>query len=80
MLGFRGHFLTKARRYSVTFGELRSARMRYRAEGWRLIARGDADDSLRNRPSPWWSGGSHSLGGPSRGQPARKREAVHEMR
>jgi len=25
MLGFRGHFLTKARRYSVTFGELRSA-------------------------------------------------------
>ena len=50
MLGFRGHFLTKARRYSVTFGELRSARMRYRAE-LALIARGDADDSLRNRPS-----------------------------
>jgi uncharacterized Zn-finger protein len=40
MLGFRGHFLTKARRYSVTFGELRAARMRYRAE-LAAIARGD---------------------------------------
>jgi hypothetical protein len=30
MLGFRGHFLTKARRYSVTFGTLRTARLRYR--------------------------------------------------
>jgi hypothetical protein len=30
MLGFRGHFLTKARRYSVTFGALRTARLRYR--------------------------------------------------
>ncbi len=26
MLGFRGHFLTKSRRYSVTFGTLRTAR------------------------------------------------------
>src|ERR1035437_801631 len=39
MLGFRGHFLTKARRYSVTFGELRAARMRYRAE-LAAVARG----------------------------------------
>jgi hypothetical protein len=31
MLGFRGHFLTKARRYSVTLGYLRTARVRYRA-------------------------------------------------
>jgi hypothetical protein len=30
MLGFRGHFLTKARRYSVTFGTLRTARVRFR--------------------------------------------------
>lgn len=56
MLGFRGHFLTKARRYSVTFGELRAARMRYRAE-LALIARGDADDSLRNRRSALVVGG-----------------------
>ncbi|MBB5870576.1 hypothetical protein F4553_003955 [Allocatelliglobosispora scoriae] len=30
MLGFGGHFLTKARRYSVTFAELRGARVAYR--------------------------------------------------
>jgi hypothetical protein len=30
MLGFGGHFLTKAHRYSVTFAELRQARINYR--------------------------------------------------
>ena len=30
MLGYGGHFLTKARRYSTTFGELRAARVQYR--------------------------------------------------
>jgi hypothetical protein len=30
MLGFGGHFLTKARRYSVTFTALRQARIIYR--------------------------------------------------
>ncbi|MFC8615984.1 replication initiator [Micromonospora purpureochromogenes] len=30
MLGFGGHFLTKARRYSVTFGQLRDTRATYR--------------------------------------------------
>jgi hypothetical protein len=30
MLGFGGHFLTKARRYSVRFGDLRQARITYR--------------------------------------------------
>ncbi len=30
MLGFGGHFLTKARRYSITFGDLRAARIAYR--------------------------------------------------
>ena len=30
MLGFGGHFLTKARRYSVRFRDLRQARIRYR--------------------------------------------------
>jgi len=30
MLGFGGHFLTKARRYSVTFRDLRAARIAYR--------------------------------------------------
>nr|WP_203898399.1 replication initiator [Virgisporangium aliadipatigenens] len=32
MLGFGGHFLTKARRYSVTFGLLRDTRIAYRRE------------------------------------------------
>ena len=30
MLGFGGHFLTKARRYSITFGDLRQVRIIYR--------------------------------------------------
>ena len=30
MLGYGGHFLTKSRRYSVTFGQLRAARASYR--------------------------------------------------
>ena len=30
MLGYRGHFLTKSRRYSVTFGQLRQARITHR--------------------------------------------------
>jgi hypothetical protein len=30
MLGYGGHFLTKSRRYSVTFGQLRAARTEYR--------------------------------------------------
>lgn len=30
MLGYGGHFLTKARRYSVTFGLLRDTRAAYR--------------------------------------------------
>ena len=30
MLGYGGHFLTKSRRYSVTFGQLRTARAEHR--------------------------------------------------
>ena len=32
MLGYGGHFLTKSRRYSVTFGQLRAARVDHRRE------------------------------------------------
>ena len=31
MLGFRGHFSTKSRRYSITLGRLRRARQRFQA-------------------------------------------------
>ena len=32
MLGYGGHFLTKSRRYSVTFGQLRQARTDHRRQ------------------------------------------------
>ncbi|MCD1267815.1 replication initiation protein [Microbacterium sp. MEC084] len=41
MLGFRGHFSSKSRRYSVTLGSLRGARRRWRLE--RVIERARAD-------------------------------------
>jgi hypothetical protein len=41
MLGFRGHFSSKSRRYSLTLGALRRARHRYQ----RLRARGRLDDT-----------------------------------
>ena len=44
-LGYGGHFLTKSRRYSVTFGQLRRARAEHR----RLERYGD-DDGVRD---PW---------------------------
>ncbi|MFE3451434.1 replication initiator [Nonomuraea sp. NPDC059194] len=37
MLGYRGHFSTKSRHYSITLGELRQARADYRAEQARLL-------------------------------------------
>lgn len=37
MLGYRGHFSTKSRRYSVTLGELRQTRADYQAEQARLL-------------------------------------------
>lgn len=45
MLGFRGHFSSKSRRYSVTLGALRGARRRWRLE--RLIERASTDDGIR---------------------------------
>jgi hypothetical protein len=38
MLGFRGHFSTKSRRYSTTLGELRQARADWRARQERRAA------------------------------------------
>jgi hypothetical protein len=45
MLGFRGHFLTKARRYSVTFGALRTSRVRFRMK-LAFIARALAGETV----------------------------------
>ena len=46
MLGFGGHFLTKSRRYSVTFGQLRAARTDHR----RAARPPDADRDAWGRP------------------------------
>jgi hypothetical protein len=46
MLGYGGHFLTKSRRYSVTFGQLRAARTEYR----RAARPPDADRDAWGRP------------------------------
>ncbi|MDR7313605.1 hypothetical protein J2S40_004663 [Nocardioides luteus] len=43
MLGFRGHFSTKSRRYSVTLGQLRRARAKYRD----LVATAEHDEDAR---------------------------------
>jgi len=46
MLGYGGHFLTKSRRYSVTFGQLRAARAEHR----RALRPPDADRDAWGRP------------------------------
>jgi hypothetical protein len=43
MLGFRGHFATKSRRYSVTLGRLRAERRTWR-QGHTADRRPDPDD------------------------------------
>ena len=43
MLGYRGHFLTKSRRYSVTFKVLRAVRATWRRRQEPLTARTEPD-------------------------------------
>ncbi|WIY04427.1 replication initiation protein [Amycolatopsis mongoliensis] len=52
MLGFRGHFLTKSRRYSTTFGEIRRTRAEYRLDEQR-VALGIADDEVLTVVNDW---------------------------
>jgi hypothetical protein len=47
MLGFGGHFLTKARRYSVTFQHLRDTRVSYRRAEDHHHDHGQGDDAIR---------------------------------
>lgn len=47
-LGYRGHWLTKSRHWSTTFGELRARRQR-----WRLAQLGITDDQLKRRYAEW---------------------------
>ncbi|MGW9451076.1 replication initiator protein RepSA [Streptomyces sp. NPDC055632] len=59
MLGFRGHFSTKSRRYSTTLGALRQIRADYRAAQERV----DADpDTVLVLASWQYAGHGHTLG------------------
>jgi hypothetical protein len=46
MLGFRGHFSTKSRRYSTTLGALRDARAEYRRAQAATAAPQDGETTL----------------------------------
>jgi hypothetical protein len=46
MLGFRGHFSTKSRRYSTTLGALRTARAEWRRAQAAAATEGDTDTTL----------------------------------
>ncbi|MFF4592676.1 replication initiator [Amycolatopsis sp. NPDC001319] len=52
MLGFRGHFLTKSRRYSTTFGQIRRTRTEYRLDQERE-ALGIADTVSLHAVNDW---------------------------
>jgi hypothetical protein len=66
MLGYGGHFLTKSRRYSVTFGQLRAARAEHRRaqrhpDGERDPWGRPLDDTIVLILSTWtYAGTSHS--------------------
>jgi hypothetical protein len=53
MLGYGGHFLTKSRRYSVTFGQLRRARLEHRKRQRHPTGERDPGDGPSTRPSSW---------------------------
>ncbi|MBM7784969.1 hypothetical protein JOD67_001649 [Tenggerimyces flavus] len=53
MPGYGGHFFTKSRRYSTTFGQLRRARIDWRRSHHRTIEHqvDDEDQALEPQPS-----------------------------
>ena len=53
MLGYGGHFLTKSRRYSVTFGQLRAARTDHRRANRPPDGDRDPGAAPSTRPSSW---------------------------
>ncbi|GAA4986679.1 hypothetical protein GCM10023257_28010 [Streptomyces hyderabadensis] len=67
MLGFRGHFSTKSRRYSTTLGALRQVRADYRAAQQRsALGLPDPDDDPETTTltlAHWtYAGHGHTLG------------------
>jgi Replication initiator protein, pSAM2 len=92
MLGFRGHWQTKSRRYSITFTSLRRTRAEFgRRGGWATRSRWTpgAASSTTRRSSSWRTGPtrasatgpSATLGWPSPPPPGRvSNDALHERR
>jgi hypothetical protein len=91
MLGFGGHFLTKARRYSVTLTALRQARITYRrghddtGPEHQLLGKGDAEGEtvlVVNRLSyvgtGWHTTGDALLANTAADQARKRRETGHE--
>ena len=91
MLGFGGHFLTKARRYSVTFAQLRQARVDYRRQqdhGPSRIKTSQADDageetlivlvSLSYAGNGWHSLGDAMLANTAADQARKRRQTARE--
>ncbi|HEV2377572.1 MAG TPA: replication initiator [Streptosporangiaceae bacterium] len=91
MLGFGGHFLTKARRYSVTFGALRAARIYYQRhqttgpehDTTRITSHGQDDTilvlgDLRYAGTGWKTTGDALLANTAADLARRRRQAGHE--
>ena len=53
MLGYGGHFLSKSRRYSVTFGQLRQARTDHRHAEHHPNGEATPGDGPSTKPSSW---------------------------
>jgi hypothetical protein len=91
MLGFGGHFLTKARRYSIRFQDLRDARIIYRRshdtgpEHGPIRTADHADDdttliigTLTYAGTGWQTSGDALLANTAAGQARKRRQAGHD--
>lgn len=78
MLGYRGHFSTKSRHYSIRLGDLRQARADYRAEHARLLLGLPAPDPDRTHTVAEWryAGSGLRNGEPFWAELARQRIAT----
>jgi hypothetical protein len=91
MLGFGGHFLTKARRYSIRFRDLRQARITYRRsqdngpEHGPIRATDHADEetvlivgTLSYAGAGWKTTGDALLANSAADQARKRRQAGHD--
>lgn len=78
MLGYRGHFSTKSRHYSIRLGDLRQARADFRAEQARLITGAPPPDPEKTVTVDAWhyAGSGHRHGETFWAEVARQRIAI----